>query len=464
MDDSTPTKRPASPALGQRPAKRPSTSSPEEGELDDPPPPSSSDRLARPPSPASAARFESKIKFPFKPKPAPPSPDHRSSTRFGPDDRQQCDRAPDDDQRRDRPRFRDHRQQDGPSSRRRMDSWVPGDRDRDRRPPHPPWDRHPYDPRPYRHPSMLPHPPRGARDRYPDRNFDLRDLAPPPPPPHRPRSPISQSQSRSRSPSSPSHHRKHRLPARRSPAPAFSPLSRDLRSDRTRPESWDRDQRPRNNDVYWGSGAPPPGTGRAGRRGGHDPGESGSFDTSQSVTIISTEVEYRPVSPSPASCTPPPPRSPAPPPPPSEPMEEPSAEDLMQVKDDSLPAAHAVVSFALKRPNAPRDDHSPSPLPLPPAREEDIQRAREKRAAVGGADGTGQAGALAVTTVRKKRELVQRSRKEEMEAYGRAFEGCGKQSDYNATTKVGEGTFGYVPFVGWWGGMLTLVRRVRATQ
>lgn len=136
----------------------------------------------------------------------------------------------------------------------------------------------------------------------------------------------------------------------------------------------------------------------------------------------------------------------------------------MQVKDDSLPAAHAVVSFALKRPNAPRDDHSPSPLPLPPAREEDIQRAREKRAAVGGADGTGQAGALAVTTVRKKRELVQRSRKEEMEAYGRAFEGCGKQSDYNATTKVGEGTFGYVPFVGWWGGMLTLVRRVRATQ
>ena len=103
----------------------------------------------------------------------------------------------------------------------------------------------------------------------------------------------------------------------------------------------------------------------------------------------------------------------------------------MQVKDDTLPAAHAVVSFALKRPNAPRDDHSPSPLPLPPAREEDIQRAREKRAVVGGADGTGQAGALAMTTGRKKREPVQRSRKEEMEAYGRAFEGCGKQSDYD---------------------------------
>ena len=35
---------------------------------------------------------------------------------------------------------------------------APGDRDRDRRPPHPPWDRHPYDPRPYRLPSMLPIP------------------------------------------------------------------------------------------------------------------------------------------------------------------------------------------------------------------------------------------------------------------------------------------------------------------
>ena len=32
------------------------------------------------------------------------------------------------------------------------------------------------------------------------------------------------------------------------------------------------------------------------------------------------------------------------------------------------------------------------------------------------------------------------------------------------TTKVWEGTFGYVAFVGWWSGMLTLVRRVRATQ
>ena len=145
-------------------------------------------------------------------------------------------------------------------------------------------------------------------------------------------------------------------------------------------------------------------------------------------------------------------------------MEESIAEDSIQVKDDSLPAAHAAVSFALKRPNAPRDDHSPSPLPLPPAREEDIQRAREKRAAVGGADESGEGGTLAVTMGKKKREPVQRSRKEEMEAYGRTFEGCGKQADYNATTKVGEGTFGYVSFVGWSCATLTLAHRVRAAQ
>ncbi|KAF8434800.1 kinase-like domain-containing protein [Boletus edulis BED1] len=340
------------------------------------------------------------------------------------------------------------------SSRRRMDRWVPDerlwDRDRDRRPPHPPWDssrdwdRHPYDPRSYRPPPPYPpmplHPPRATRDRYPDRNFDRdvpRDLArtPPLPQTHRPRSPFSPhpSQSRSPSPSSPNHHRKHRLPARRSPIPAFSPLSRDLRPDRVRPEHWDRDQRSRN-DVYWGSAAPPPGASRTGRRGGDLP---------------HSEVEYRPVSPSPVSPrrTPPPPRSPAPPPPPSEPTEESMAEDVTQVKDDTLPTVHEAVSFALKRPNAPRDDHSPSPLPLPPAREEDIQRAREKRAAVGGAgerSGESGEGGLAVTMGKRKREPVQRSRKEEMEAYGRTFEGCGKQSDYNVTTKVGEGTFGEV--------------------
>ncbi|KAF9493060.1 Pkinase-domain-containing protein [Pleurotus eryngii] len=39
---------------------------------------------------------------------------------------------------------------------------------------------------------------------------------------------------------------------------------------------------------------------------------------------------------------------------------------------------------------------------------------------------------------------ARRSRKEEEKAYGRTFEGCGEQSDYNVTTKLGEGTFGEV--------------------
>ena len=44
----------------------------------------------------------------------------------------------------------------------------------------------------------------------------------------------------------------------------------------------------------------------------------------------------------------------------------------------------------------------------------------------------------------KKRPLMRRSRKEEYEAYGRSFEGCGMQGDYDVTTKLGEGTFGRV--------------------
>lgn len=180
-------------------------------------------------------------------------------------------------------------------------------------------------------------------------------------------------------------------------------------------------------------------------------------------------MELRPVSLSPVSPrrTPPQPCSPVPHALSSELMEECTAENSMQAKDDSLPIAHVAVSFALRRPNAPRDDHSPSPLPLPPAREEDIQRAREKRAAVGGVDERGgqigDGGSLTVTMGKKKREPVERSRKEDMEAYGRTFEGCGKQSDYNVTTKVGEGTFGYVIFVVWLCGMLTHIRRIHAT-
>ncbi|KAF7975517.1 hypothetical protein HWV62_9329 [Athelia sp. TMB] len=44
----------------------------------------------------------------------------------------------------------------------------------------------------------------------------------------------------------------------------------------------------------------------------------------------------------------------------------------------------------------------------------------------------------------RKREPVRRTREEEYQAYGRWFEGCGRQGDYDVTTKLGEGTFGEV--------------------
>jgi len=46
----------------------------------------------------------------------------------------------------------------------------------------------------------------------------------------------------------------------------------------------------------------------------------------------------------------------------------------------------------------------------------------------------------------KRAQLHRRTVKEEMAAYGREFVGCGVQSDYDLTTKLGEGTFGSVLF------------------
>lgn len=93
-----------------------------------------------------------------------------------------------------------------------------------------------------------------------------------------------------------------------------------------------------------------------------------------------------------------------------------------------------------KRPQAPRGDHSPSPYPLPPAHEDDVRRAQEEKDAAGGDS----AAKSVVAPQRRRREPVHRTRKEEMAVYGRTFEGCGHQNDYETTTKLGEGTFGEV--------------------
>lgn len=39
---------------------------------------------------------------------------------------------------------------------------------------------------------------------------------------------------------------------------------------------------------------------------------------------------------------------------------------------------------------------------------------------------------------------LRRAVRDESQAYGRQFRGCGRQSDYDLTTKLGEGTFGSV--------------------
>ncbi|KAJ3893590.1 Pkinase-domain-containing protein, partial [Lentinula edodes] len=44
----------------------------------------------------------------------------------------------------------------------------------------------------------------------------------------------------------------------------------------------------------------------------------------------------------------------------------------------------------------------------------------------------------------KRKSVSRRTREEEKQAFGRVFEGCGVKADYEATTKLGEGTFGEV--------------------
>jgi hypothetical protein len=45
------------------------------------------------------------------------------------------------------------------------------------------------------------------------------------------------------------------------------------------------------------------------------------------------------------------------------------------------------------------------------------------------------------------RHPLRRTRQEEYKAYGRTFIGSGQHDDYDAMTKLGEGTFGHVLFL-----------------
>jgi serine/threonine-protein kinase BUR1 len=440
---------------GERAVKRIATSSPEEGELDDGSavPPVSSLPSSLPPKPVTISK--SKVPFPFKRRDT--ARNGSSSAMVEPKESTVAlyDRISEDERRiRDGGRGRKGGRGSKPHG---PDHWEPG----------------------YSrgegmssrsHPSRRDYPSRDRRDRDRDRGRSL--------------SPYSNT---SRSPASPpsSHHReKHRLPAPRSPEATFSPPRRDYGVDRIRDRdrdhngTWDRDRdwdsrryrdddseryyldrplsdatdrhyRPSNthrrgaDDREWTRREE--GDRRPGRRDDRAQDYDRNYDHSRRFD------SYRPSSPGPSTrsgaVTPslPPPPTPPPrrkgssrpqpnkpdrtPPPPSFPPPPPPPPDTRLLKDQTLPTQHALVSIQMKRPAAPMDIHSPPSMPLPkvqePEKKEEPKEPEPPR-----------------PRPVRRREPVKRTRKEEVEAYGRAFEGCGVQMDYEVTTKLGEGTFG----------------------
>ncbi|KDQ60137.1 hypothetical protein JAAARDRAFT_152682 [Jaapia argillacea MUCL 33604] len=187
-------------------------------------------------------------------------------------------------------------------------------------------------------------------------------------------------------------------------------------------------------------------------------------------SVLGPLTPPRPPISTPPAPPPEPPLQPSGPPPPPPPLEL-----GRKRKDDTLPDGHAAVSISLpsllsKKPGAPREDRSPPSMGLlrtrPPSPKleegegeedglvklrDDARRRRDDRPKVeskgekgkepGETEGEVEQGQV---ILKKKREPIHRTRDEEKEAYGRVFVGCGKQSDYDVLTKLGEGTFGEV--------------------
>ncbi|TFK28536.1 Pkinase-domain-containing protein [Coprinopsis marcescibilis] len=126
------------------------------------------------------------------------------------------------------------------------------------------------------------------------------------------------------------------------------------------------------------------------------------------------EPPSEPVEPRPPSDTPPP----APPP------------------DPRLNNSHPPIPIAIKQsqphlPSKPAFSNS-QPPPPPPSQKRFEDRSRPP------------SNAPPKIRIVRKRESSKRTAKQDLEAYGRKFAGCGSQSDYEVTTKLGEGTFGEV--------------------
>ncbi|KAL5521803.1 BUR1 [Sanghuangporus sanghuang] len=127
-----------------------------------------------------------------------------------------------------------------------------------------------------------------------------------------------------------------------------------------------------------------------------------------------------------------------PPSPPSlRPVPSPKAEKDMFIEPgkEEVLRAHEAVSFALRRPGAPRNLQSPpssgcikKSTPTPPVADT-VHPSRETPV---------------VVATKPKRVPVKRTREQEKTAYQRIFIGCGNRDDYDVMTKLGEGTFGEV--------------------
>ena len=423
--------------------KRPATSSPEEGELDDPSPPQPV-HSSLPPKPQPLAK--SKVPFPFKKK-------GESSVNGSVE-------SNDPDGRFSRDAESRRRQGRGPSRPSMVaDHWEP-----------------PYNTasaRFYPQQRWESYPPRDHRD-HRDHRPRSRARSPPPPSSYSPRS-------RSHSGSPSGHREKHRLPAHR-PVPRDVSLSpprardRGRDADRDRDRHGDREDRERERDRRYRDDNDDRhyypddydrrdyrrvDDRRARRESDHDYERSFRYEDRDRGRRMNSyrpsPHRYPPPSPLPPHspprtqpplstqppssppAVPPPPHSPStqptengqivgtPPPPVQSPPPAPPPDERLLPKNDMLPESHAHVAIPMKRPGAPKDIHSPpSILQHAPAADKDKEKDK---------------GELRVRPVRT-REVVGRSRKEEMEAYGRAFTGCGGKSDYEVTTKLGEGTFG----------------------
>lgn len=122
------------------------------------------------------------------------------------------------------------------------------------------------------------------------------------------------------------------------------------------------------------------------------------------------------------------------------PRREESKQSAGDEKSDVLPLQHSAVKIALpKKPPTPRTSPSASVL-----NGKDVRKQPQDEQPKGEPSASKAPAPPAAPAPRPKRNPVHRSREEEKAAYGRIFEGCGLQSDYDVLMKLGEGTFGEV--------------------